>query len=58
MVSGYCPGFGSSGGGKVVAAGGITGKHFWHPGYMSHGYEGSRSSVYRIGYLYIVQADD
>ena len=32
MVSGYFPGFGSSGGEKVVAVGGIAGKHFWHPG--------------------------
>ena len=30
MVSGYYPGFGSSGGGKVAAVGGMTGKHFLH----------------------------
>ena len=44
LVSEHRPGFGSSGGGKVAALGGITGKHFWHqdPGYTFHGYEGSR----------------
>ena len=44
MVSRYCPGFGSSGGRKVAAAGGITGKDFFTqaPGYTSNGYGGSR----------------
>ena len=32
MVLEYHLGFGSSGGRKVVAAGGITEKYFWHPG--------------------------
>ena len=37
MVSGCHLGFGSSSGGKVAAAGSITGKHFWHQGpYTSH----------------------
>ena len=30
-VSGYHPGFGSSGGGKVAAAGGLTGKTYLVP---------------------------
>ena len=61
MVSGYYPGFGSSGGGKVAAVGGGT----WlenifgtkAPGYTSYGCEGSRWSAYRISYLYIVLAN-
>ena len=43
MVSGCCPGFGSSDGGKAVAVGGVTGNIFGTqaPGHTVHGHGGS-----------------
>ena len=58
MVSGCRPGFGSSGGGKAVAVGGVAGNIFGAqaPGHTAHGHGGSGCLAYRIGYLYIVLA--
>ena len=60
MVSGCCLGFRSSDRGKVAAEWGLSLENIFGtqvPAYILHGYEGSRWTAYRIGYLYIVLAD-
>ena len=58
MVSRYHPGFGSSGGGNIAAAGGI---HFWKtffaPSPLDIHHMVMKAVGDRIGYLYIVLAD-